>query len=67
MVICGRTIMQALELLRLEKGMARDEATLNSEEIKSITSVVIKLHLPDGVNNWVWVSAANQSVVNSTK
>ena len=32
----GRTMIQALELLRLAKRMSQDEAMLNSEEIKPI-------------------------------
>ena len=32
----GRTMMEALELQRLAKGMSPDEVTLNSEEIKPV-------------------------------
>jgi len=46
----GRTMMQALELLQLakswRKGTSRDEAILNSEEIKP---AVIELCLSEGV------------------
>ena len=42
----GRTMMRALKLQRLAK---RDEATLNSEEIKPVALVVIELHLSEGI------------------
>ena len=37
--------------------MFRDEATLNSEEIKPIALAVIELHLPEGISK-----SDNQSV-----
>ena len=46
----GRTMMWALELLRLQKGTSRDKATLNSEEIKPIALVVIELYLSEGIS-----------------
>ena len=41
--------MQALELLQLVKGTFRDEATLNSEEIKAVAILIIELHLSEGI------------------
>jgi len=38
-------MMQALELLWLAKGMSRDEATLNSEEIKAVAIAITELRL----------------------
>jgi len=38
-------LMQALELLRLGKGMPQDEVTLCSEEIKPVTIAIINLRL----------------------
>jgi len=49
----GRTMMQVLELLRLEKGMSWDEATLNSGKIKPIALVVIELLLSEGISKSV--------------
>jgi len=43
----GRTMMQALELLRLTK---KDEAALNSEEIKPVALAIIELHLSKCIN-----------------
>jgi len=39
----GRTMIRALELQQLVKGTCRDEAALNSEEIKPVALAVIKL------------------------
>jgi len=39
----GRTMMQELELFWLGKGTSQDEATLNSEEIKSVPLAIIEL------------------------
>ena len=46
----GRTMMQALELLWLVKGMSLDEAMLNSEEIKPVAIAIIKLCLSEGIS-----------------
>ena len=46
----GRTMMQALELLWLAKGMSRDKAMSNSEEIKSVAIVIIVLSLSEGIS-----------------
>ena len=40
-------MVQALELLQLAK---RHEATLNSEEIKSVVIAIIKLRLSEGIS-----------------
>jgi len=37
----GRTMIQALELLRLAKSTSPDEVTLNSEEIKPVAIAII--------------------------
>ena len=37
----GRTMMQAMELLRLAKGTSPDETMLNSEEIKPVATAII--------------------------
>jgi len=64
----GRTMMQAMELLRLAKSTSPDKATLNSEEIKPVAIAIIELRLSEciskGVSEWVskWV---NESVENS--
>ena len=49
----GRTMMQALELLRLVKGMSPNEATLNSEEIKPLAIASIELRLSEGISKGV--------------
>ena len=46
-------MMQALELLRLQKDTSRDEATLNSEEIKPIALAVIELRLSEGISQLI--------------
>ena len=43
-------MMQALELLRLAKGMSQDEATSNSAKIEPTALAVIKLHLSEGIS-----------------
>jgi len=44
-------MMQALESCSgWRKGTSRDEATLNSEEIKPIALAIIKLHLSEGIS-----------------
>ena len=43
----GRTMMQASELLRLDK------ATLNSEEIKPVVIVIIELRLSECISKGV--------------
>jgi len=52
------------------KGMSPEKATLNSEEIKLLAIVSIKLHLSEGiskgVNEWV-LGYANQSCLDATK
>ena len=47
----GRTMMQALELLRLAKDTSPDKVTLNSEEIKPVAIVIIELHLSETDGN----------------
>jgi len=44
-VTFGRTMMQSLELLllRLAKSMFRNEAKLNSEEIKPVAIAIIEI------------------------
>ena len=37
----GKTMMQALELRQLVKGMPRDKATLNREEIEPVVMAII--------------------------
>ena len=49
----GRTMMQALELLRLAKGVSLDEVTLNSEEIKAVAIVIIESHLSEDISKGV--------------
>jgi len=44
-----RTMLQALELLRLAKGTSPNEATLNSEEIKHVAIAIIKLRLSESI------------------
>jgi len=46
----GRTMMQALELLRLGKSTSPDEATLNSEEIKPVAIAIIELRLSERIS-----------------
>jgi len=57
----GRTMMQAMELLRLAKRP--DEATLNSEEIKPVAIAIIKLCLSECISKGVSQSVS-QSVEN---
>ena len=45
-----RTMMQALELLRLAKGMSWAEATLTSEEINPLAIAIIKLRFSEDIN-----------------
>jgi len=42
--------MQALLQLRLLKGTSQDEATLISEEIKSLAPAVLELCLSEGIS-----------------
>ena len=56
--------MQTLELLQLEKGTSRGEATLVSEEIKAVAIAIIKLLLHESISKSVSQSV-NQSVENS--
>jgi len=58
--------MQALELQHWLKGTSWDEATLNSEEIKSIALSVIELCLSEGIGQSVSQSV-RQSVEKSVK
>jgi len=58
----GRTVMQALEPQRLAKSTSRDEATVNSEQIKPIALAVIELCLSEGISQIV-----SQSVEKSVK
>ena len=46
-------MMQALELLQLAKGTSQDKATLNNEEIKPATLVIIELCLSEGISQSV--------------
>ena len=43
-------MMQALELLRLAKGMSWAEATLTSEEINPLAIAIIKLRFSEDIN-----------------
>ena len=52
--------MQALEMLRLAKGMSRDKAMLNSEEIKPMALVVTKLHSSEGISQSVRQSVSRK-------
>ena len=56
----GRTMMQALELLWLAKGTPRDEATLNSEEIKPVAIAIIELRLSEGISKSVSQSVSRK-------
>ena len=59
----SRTTTQALELLWLaKKDICQDEAMLNSAEIKAVATAIIKLRLPEGVNQSVSQSVS-QSVI----
>jgi len=44
------TMMQALQLLQLVKRPSWDEATLISEEIKSLALAVLELRLSEGIS-----------------
>ena len=46
-------MMQGMELLWLAKGTSRNEAMLNSEEIKPVALGIIKLHLSEGISQSV--------------
>ena len=46
-------MMWALELLWLAKGTSRDEATLNSEEIKPVAVAIIELRLSESISQSV--------------
>ena len=46
-------MMRTLELQRLAKGPSRDEAMLNSEEIKPIALVIIELRLSERISKGV--------------
>ena len=60
----GKTMMQALKLLRLMKRhVSRDEATLISEEIKPVAITIIELLLSEGINQLV-NQLASQSAEN---
>ena len=52
----------SFEMLRLAKGMSRDKAMLNSEEIKPMALVVTKLHSSEGISQ-----SGSQSVEKSVK
>jgi len=52
-VTLDKAMIQALELLRLAKRCILDEVTMNSEEIKSVALVNIKLHLSEGISQSV--------------
>ena len=49
MVSFGRTMMQALELLRLAKRHVSGRSDVNSEEIKPVAIAIIELHLAEGI------------------
>ena len=49
----GRTMMQAMELLRLAKSTSPDKATLNSEEIKPVAIAIIELRLSECISKGV--------------
>ena len=46
-------MIQALELLWLEKCMSWDKVTLNSEEIKPVAIAIVKLRLSEGISKSV--------------
>ena len=50
-------MMQALELLQLEKSTSQDKVTLISEEIKSVAIAIIELRLSECIS-----LSVNQSV-----
>jgi len=45
-----RTMMQALELLCLVKGMSWDKAMLNIEEMKPVTLAIVELCLSGDIS-----------------
>ena len=46
----GGTMLQALSCCSWQKGMSRDDATLNSEEIKPVAITVIELRLSEAIS-----------------
>ena len=49
-VSAGRSMILALELLRLAKSPSQDKEMLCSEEIKPVAIILIELHLSGGIN-----------------
>ena len=56
----GKSMKNALYILRCAKGISQAEATSNSEQNKPIALAIIKIHLSEGIGQLL-----NQSVENS--
>ena len=49
----GKSMKNALYILRYAKGTCRAEVTSNSEKIKPVALAVIKLHLSEGISQLI--------------
>ena len=55
----GKSMKNALYVLRYAKGTCRAEATSNSDKIKPVALAVIELHLSEGISQLLTQSVEN--------